>query len=116
MADNPRPALYGVKYSALPVKGPDRVMKGSIWFAGPYCESGDVLIEALPFPDIQEGDLVAVPVSGAYQLSMASNYNGSRRPAVVWLDHGQAQIIQDREAVDDLFRRDHRLVKQAGTE
>jgi diaminopimelate decarboxylase len=73
------------------------------------------MIEALPFPEVQEGDLVAVPVSGAYQASMASNYNGGRRPAIVWLDHGEAQVIQARESVADLFRRDHRLVKRAGT-
>jgi len=115
MADNPRLALYGSRYSALPVRAPERTQKEPVWFAGPYCESGDVLIEALPFPEIQEGDLVAVPVSGAYQLSMSSNYNGSRRPAVVWLDRGQVQLIQTREAPDDLFRRDRRLVKLAGT-
>ena len=115
MADNPRLALYGARYSALPVRAPERPIKAPVWFAGPYCESGDVLIEALPVPEIQEGDLVAVPVSGAYQLSMSSNYNGSRRPAVVWLDRGQVQLIQTREAPDDLFRRDRRLVKLAGT-
>jgi diaminopimelate decarboxylase len=114
MADNPRPALYGARYSALPVRNPGRPIKAPVWFAGPYCESGDVLIEALPFPEVREGDLVAVPVSGAYQLSMSSNYNGARRPAVVWLDQGQVQIIQVRESADDLFRRDHRLVKPAG--
>ena len=115
MADNPRPALYGARYSALPVRGPERLVKEPVWFAGPYCESGDVMIEALPFPEVLEGDLVAVPVSGAYQLSMSSNYNGGRRPAVVWLDHGRVQLIQVREPVEDLFRRDHRLVKPAGT-
>lgn len=115
MADNPRPALYGARYSALPVRDPERLVKEPVWFAGPYCESGDVIIEALPFPEVREGDLVAVPVSGAYQLSMASNYNGSRRPAVVWLDHGQVQIIQARESAEGLFRGDHRLVKPAGT-
>jgi diaminopimelate decarboxylase len=115
MTDNPRPALYGARYSALPVRAPERLVKEPVWFAGPYCESGDVLIEALPFPEVREGDLVAVPVSGAYQLSMSSNYNGCRRPAVVWLDHGQVQVIQTRETADDLFRRDHRLVKPAGT-
>jgi diaminopimelate decarboxylase len=115
IADNPRPALYGARYSALPVEQPKRPCKENVWFGGPYCESGDVLIEALPFPEVQEGELVAVPVSGAYQLSMSSNYNGARRPAVVWLDHGQAQIIQAREADEDLFRRDHRLAKPAGT-
>ena len=115
LADNPRPALYAARYSALPVRYPDRSIKEPVWFAGPYCESGDVLIEALPFPEVLEGDLVAVPVSGAYQLSMSSNYNGSRRPAVVWLDRGQVQVIQARESAYDLFRRDHRLVKPAGT-
>jgi diaminopimelate decarboxylase len=115
IADNPRPALYGARYSALPVRDPKRPVKELVWFAGPYCESGDVLIEALPFPKIREGELVAVPVSGAYQLSMSSNYNGGLRPAVVWLDHGQVQLIQVREAVEDLFRRDLRLVKPTGS-
>jgi diaminopimelate decarboxylase len=115
MADNPRPALYGTRYSALPVQAPDRNMEGPVWFAGPFCESGDVLIEGLPFPEIHEGDLVAIPVSGAYQLSMSSNYNGSRRPVVLWLDRGQVQVLQRRESEDDLFRRDQRLVKPAVT-
>jgi diaminopimelate decarboxylase len=86
-----------------------------VWFAGPYCESGDVLIEDLPFQEIREGDLVAVPVSGAYQLSMSSNYNGARRPAVIWLEGGQAQVIQERESPESLFVRDHRLVKPSRT-
>jgi diaminopimelate decarboxylase len=115
LADNPRPAMYGTHYSALPVREPVRAVKDIVSFAGPYCESGDVLIDALPFPEVLEGDLVAVPVCGAYQLSMASNYNGCRRPVVLWLVNGQVQIIQTRESIDDLFRRDHRLVKQAGT-
>jgi diaminopimelate decarboxylase len=115
LANNPRPALYGARYSALPVRALERRVKGSVWFAGPYCESGDILIEELPFTEVQEGDLVAIPVCGAYQLSMSSNYNGSLRPAVVWLDHGEAQVIQKRESVDELFRRDRRLVKPGGT-
>ena len=114
MADNPRPALYGARYSALPVKGPGSPAEGPLWFAGPYCESGDVLIEALPFPKVKEGELVAVPVSGAYQLSMSSNYNGALRPAVLWLDQGRAQVIREREKVEDLTRRDQRLVKPDG--
>ncbi|HEY5158051.1 MAG TPA: diaminopimelate decarboxylase [Anaerolineales bacterium] len=115
LADNPRPALYRARYSALPVREPQRPVKGVVWFAGPYCESGDVLIEDLPFPELQEGDLVAVPASGAYQLSMSSNYNGARRPATLWLEDGQAQVIQDRESTDHLFQRDHRLVKPGRT-
>jgi diaminopimelate decarboxylase len=111
LADNPRPALYGARYTALPVRSPDRPHEDKLWFAGPHCESGDILIEALPFPRIQEGDLVAVPVSGAYQLSMASNYNGSLRPAVLWLEQGRAFEIQVRETNADLLARDRRLVK-----
>jgi diaminopimelate decarboxylase len=106
LADNPRPALYGVRYTALPVWEPDRPTTGPAWLAGPYCESGDVLIEALPLPEIQPGELIAVPMSGAYQLSMASNYNGACRPAVLWLEAGSAALIQRRETLDDLTRRD----------
>lgn len=106
LADNPRPALYGARYSALPVQQPTRAATCSTWLAGPFCESGDVLIEALPLPDMEAGELVAVPVSGAYQLSMGSNYNGARRPAVLWLHNGQAQVIQQREALHNLTARD----------
>jgi diaminopimelate decarboxylase len=111
LADNPRRALYGARYSALPVRQPDRPNVAPVWMAGPYCESSDVLIEALPFPEVWEGDLIAVPVSGAYQLSMSSNYNGARRPAVIWLEGGRAKLIQRRETPEDLYRRDGILVK-----
>jgi diaminopimelate decarboxylase len=58
---------------------------------------------------VEPGDLVAIPVSGAYQLSMSSNYNGAARPAVLWLADGQALLIQRRETADDLLRRDQPL-------
>jgi diaminopimelate decarboxylase len=106
LADNPRPALYRARYSALPVVCPNRPTAGLAWLAGPYCESGDVLIEALPFPEVDPGECVAVPVSGAYHLSMASNYNGARRPAVVWLAGGSARLIQERQEIGDLMLRD----------
>lgn len=106
MADNPRPALYRARYTALPVSQPERPATDATWLAGPYCESGDVLIEALPMPDISPGELVAVPVSGAYQLSMSSNYNGARRPAVIWLQDETATLIRRRETLEDLYRRD----------
>jgi diaminopimelate decarboxylase len=106
MADNPRHALYGARYSCLPVDKPDRQSAESVWIAGPYCESGDVIIEDLPMPRIEEGELIAVPACGAYHLSMASNYNGARRPAVVWVEEGRARLIVRREAADDLTRRD----------
>ena len=106
LADNPRPALYGARYSALPVLNPARPSAGPAWLAGPFCESGDVLIEALPMPDVQPGEFIAVPVSGAYQLSMGSNYNGARKPAVLMLASGQARLIQRRETLADLVSRD----------
>ncbi|MBP7964661.1 MAG: diaminopimelate decarboxylase [Caldilineaceae bacterium] len=106
LADNPRPALYGARYSALAVEMPNRPNVGAAWLGGPYCESGDILIHDLPMPGVVAGELVAVPVSGAYQLSMGSNYNGARRPAVLWLRDGTAQLIQRREEAADLLRRD----------
>ena len=109
LADNPRPALYGARYSALPAKGPERPTEETVWMAGPYCESSDVLIEGLPFPKVEEGELIAVPVGGAYQLSMSSNYNAARRPAVLWLDGGRAYQIQARETPATLLRRDCEL-------
>jgi diaminopimelate decarboxylase len=106
LADNPRPALYGARYSALPVRDPLRAPTSPASVAGPYCESGDVLIDDLPLPAVAEGELLAVPVSGAYHLNMGSNYNGARRPAVLWLRNGRAQLVQRRETVDELLRRD----------
>jgi diaminopimelate decarboxylase len=106
LADNPRPALYGARYSALPLEELSRPVTEPAWLAGPYCESGDMLIEALPLPDMQPGELVAIPASGAYQLSMASNYNGACRPAVLWLSHGAVRLVQRRETLDSLVRRD----------
>ena len=106
MADNPRHALYGARYSCLPVRQPERGAAEAVWIAGPYCESGDVILENLPMPELEPGELIAVPVSGAYHLSMASNYNGARRPAVILLEEGRARLIVSREAVEDLTRRD----------
>jgi diaminopimelate decarboxylase len=106
MADNPRHAMYGARYSCLPVSGVRRERSEIVSIAGPYCESGDVLIENLKMPKIDEEDLIAIPMSGAYHLSMSSNYNGARKPAVLMLDNGRADLIQRRETVEDLLRRD----------
>lgn len=106
MADNIRPALYGARYTALPVTEPLRPATGNVWLAGPYCESGDVLIADLPLAELAPGDLVAVPASGAYHLMMGSNYNGALRPAVLWLRRGTAHLIQRRETLEELVRRD----------
>jgi diaminopimelate decarboxylase len=71
--------------------------------AGRYCESGDVLVSEAEVPRLWEGDLLAVPVSGAYSLALASNYNWALRPAVVMVKDGQARLIRRRETYDDLL-------------
>ncbi|CAN5404196.1 diaminopimelate decarboxylase [soil metagenome] len=109
MSDNPRPALYGARYSALPVSQPLRENIGPAWLGGPYCESGDVLIQALDLPALETGELLAVPASGAYHLNMGSNYNGACKPAVVWLHEHEVHLIQRRETIDDLIIRDAKL-------
>jgi diaminopimelate decarboxylase len=106
LADNPRFALYGARYSALTVAGPGRDWVERVHLAGPYCESGDIILKGLMMPRVESGEFIAVPMSGAYQLSMSSNYNGARRPAVVWLENGKAGLIQRRETLEDLMRRD----------
>jgi diaminopimelate decarboxylase len=110
LADNPRHALYGTRYSALPVQQPGRPVSDPAWLAGPYCESGDVILENLLLPEMSAGELIAVPMSGAYHLSMSNNYNGACRPAVVWLQGGAStpgcRLVRRRETVEDLLRRD----------
>ena len=104
IADNPRFALYEARYSCLPVTGLGRAQTGKVSIAGPYCESGDILIEDLLMPDVEEGELIAIPVAGAYQISMSSNYNGARRPAVLWLEEENAKLIIQRETIQDLLK------------
>ena len=104
MSDNPRPQLYGSRYEALLANRADEPAEGMYRIAGKHCESGDVLIEAVELPDPRRGDLLAVPATGGYTLSMASNYNGVPRPAAVLVRHGVAELIRRRESVDDLLR------------
>ena len=106
MADNPRHALYGSRYSCLTVTGISRERTEKVSIAGPYCESGDVLIEDILMPEVADGELIAIPVAGAYHLSMSSNYNGARRPAVLLLEEEKSHLIVSRETLDDLLRRD----------
>ncbi len=106
MADNPRFALYGARYSCLPVEGLNRERSDKVSIAGPYCESGDVVIEDLLMPNLEEGELIAIPVAGAYHLSMSSNYNGARCPQVLMLEEGKMNVMLRRETIDDLLKRD----------
>ncbi len=106
LADNPRPALYGAPYTALLADKADQPPTETVTVAGKFCESGDVLMRDVRLPHAAPDDLLAVPVSGAYQLAMSSNYNQALRPAAVLLRDGQAQLILRRETPDDLARRD----------
>jgi len=106
MSDNPRPQLYGARYDALLANRADEPSAGAYRVAGKHCESGDVLIDAVELPEPQRGDLLAVPATGAYTLSMASNYNGVPRPAAVLVGDGNAQLIRRRESVEDLLSRE----------
>ncbi len=103
MGDNIRPALYGAGYSIVKANAPGEPPAGNVTIAGKYCESGDLLVKDAPLPPLETGDVVAVAASGAYCLSMASNYNMSLRPAVVFVSDGEARLIRRRETYDDLL-------------
>jgi diaminopimelate decarboxylase len=103
MSDNPRPQLYGARYSALLANRADESATGTYDVCGKHCESGDVLIEGARLPEPRRGDLLAVPATGAYTLSMGSNYNSVPRPAAVLVSDGHAYVIRRRETVDDLM-------------
>jgi diaminopimelate decarboxylase len=103
MADNPRPALYGARYhAALPARM-TTPPTAETRIVGRYCESGDVLVDAIPLPEVMPGEVIAMPVSGAYHLAMASNYNLVPRPAVVFVREGEARLVRRRETLADLL-------------
>jgi diaminopimelate decarboxylase len=106
MSDNPRPQLYGARYSALLANRANEDPAGAYTVCGKHCESGDILIESVPLPEPQRGDVLAVPGTGAYTLAMGSNYNALPRPAAVLVGDGDARLIRRRETVDDLLRHD----------
>jgi diaminopimelate decarboxylase len=106
MSDNPRPQLYGARYSALLANRADEQATRTYDVCGKHCESGDVLIEGVRLPEPRRGDLLAVPATGAYTLSMGSNYNAVPRPAAVLVADGHARLIRSRESLDDLFRHE----------
>ncbi len=103
MSDNPRPAMYNARYTALLANRADEPAAGVYAVAGKHCESGDVLIERVELPAPRRGDLLAVPVTGAYTLAMSSTYNAVPRPAAVLVADGHVRLIRRRETVDDLL-------------
>ena len=106
MGDNIRPALYEAQYEAVLANRMDAQGGDVVSIAGKFCESGDVLLRDVEFPALDAGDILAVPASGAYAPSMASNYNLAPRPAIVMVKDGQARLIRRRETYDDLMRND----------
>jgi diaminopimelate decarboxylase len=106
MADNIRPALYGSEYEALVVNKITETEAEEVTIAGKFCESGDILVKDVKLPHIAAGDIIAIPVCGAYCLPLSSNYNASLKPAVVLVSEGRARTIRRRESYDDLMRCD----------
>ncbi|MEW6521966.1 MAG: diaminopimelate decarboxylase [Bacillota bacterium] len=106
MVDNPRPALYGAKYRAVVANRARARSNQVVSIAGKCCESGDMLIWDLAVPRIRPGDVLAVFCTGAYNYSMASNYNRLPRPAAVLVGQGEADLIIARERYADLVACD----------
>ena len=108
MSDNPRPVLYGSGYEAFLPRAANAGRPKRITIVGKHCESGDVIVRDAFVPDdLEVGDLLATPVTGAYGHSMASNYNKVPRPPVVFVREGAARVVVRRETYDDLLRLDH---------
>ncbi len=106
MADNIRPAIYDATYEAVVVNRADDAPAETVTIAGKYCESGDLLVKDAHLPPTQPGDVIALPASGAYCLSMASNYNLALKPAVIAVNDGEARLVRRRETYADLLATD----------
>lgn len=102
MADNPRPAMYQAKYTAEIANAVNR-KEEIVTIAGRYCESGDILIENISLPSLESGDILCVYNTGAYNYSMASNYNRVEKPAMVLVNNSQSDMIVNRESLEDLI-------------
>nr|WP_254048048.1 diaminopimelate decarboxylase [Synechococcus sp. BDU 130192] len=106
MSDNPRPITYQSLYRAVIANRLSAPCEETVTVAGKHCESGDVVIKDAQLPTPQPGDILVVLATGAYNYSMASNYNRIGRPAAVLVNEGDAQLIIRRETLEDLVRQD----------
>jgi diaminopimelate decarboxylase len=107
MSENIRPALYGATYSVFLANRDSAAKAINSRIVGKHCESGDILISEIDMPaDVKAGDLLAIPATGAYGRSMASNYNHMPRPSVIAVINGTAREILRRENEDDLLNLD----------
>ncbi len=109
MSDNMRPMLYDAVYEAMIADRADAPADTVVTVAGKHCESSDILIKDATIARPRVGDILVTPVTGAYCFSMASNYNGNPRPAVVLVNDGEARVIVERESYADLVARQRPL-------
>lgn len=105
MFENPRFALYQAQYSVIPVVKTNKHIK-EYSIAGKCCESGDLIAENVLLPTVEKGDLLAVLSTGAYNYSMASNYNRNLIPSVVMVKNGVSRVVVKRQSLDDLIKND----------
>lgn len=106
MTDNPRYILYQSEYEAMVANKASQPKTCAVTLAGKCCESGDLIGENMQMQDVQAGDIIAVLATGAYNYSMASNYNRVPRPAVVMLRDGKDRVVVKRETLDELIAND----------
>ena len=106
MSDNPRPSMYQAEYYAEIANKPDFECANTVTIAGRFCESGDILIKDIKLPELEEGDILCVYNTGAYNYSMASNYNRVQKSAMVLVNNSQFDIIINRETLDDIISHD----------
>ena len=107
MADNPRPSMYQAQYFAQIANKPLQTENlQTVTIAGKFCESGDILIKNIDLPNPAKGDVLCVYNTGAYNYSMASNYNKVQKPAMVLVNNSQSDIIVNRESLEDLLARE----------
>lgn len=106
IADNVLPAFYQVRFEAVAATKMSSAGTEIVTVCGKYCESSDILIRDIELPEISTGDIIVIPGCGAYNLTEATNYNMSFKPAVVMVRDGDARLIRRRETLDDLTRCD----------
>ena len=106
MGDNIRPALYQATYEVIAAGKANQEASRKVTIAGKYCESGDLLASDVMLPEMESGDIIAIPAAGAYCPSMASNYNLNPRPPMVLVRDGQSRLIRRRESYQDMMHCD----------
>ena len=106
MADNPRYIMYGAEYTAILANRVNEKKNEKVTIAGKCCESGDLLLKDTYLPRVEVGDTLAVLCTGAYNYSMASNYNRIPKPPVVMVKDKKTKLIIKRETYDDVIKND----------